>query len=119
MKKIFLLFAALAIVFANVEVRAICPGTYDISEWHYTTFNGCKIGYLFCYGVMGGYEGFSLQQIIVYPPCDPDVYENNKEALTDQILKEIAQSKEIGTLFPGNPDYIVPDRKLLFFVVLV
>ncbi len=119
MKKIFLLFAALAIVFANVVVVKACPPGYAQSDWKTTTFNGCQIGYLFCYGEIGGYEGFSLQEIIVYPPCDQDVYENNKETLTDQILKEIAQSPEIGSLFPGNPDYIpeCPDGTLCLLTV--
>jgi hypothetical protein len=126
-KKIFLLFAALAIVFANVEVRpAYCPPGYDLSPWYYTYFNGCKIGYQFCYGIdENELHGFSLKQIIIYPPCNQSVYENNKEALTNKILLEIPLTYESASLFqdnptdPPNPNYIpeCPNNTLCFLRV--
>ncbi len=116
MKKIFLLFAALVIVFANVAV-ACPPGMFE-SDYHTTTFNGCTIGYTFCYGEYGNYDAISLGEIIIYPPCTGDVYENNKEALTNQILLEIPLSQEIITYY-GGPGYIpiCPNGSMCFIRV--
>jgi len=102
-EKNILLIAALVIVFANVVV-ACPPGMFE-SDYHTTTFNGCTIGYTFCYGEYGNYDAISLGEIIIYPPCSSDVYEDYKKEIIDQILLEIPVSQELITYY-GSPDYI-------------
>lgn len=50
MRKLILLFAALAIVFANVDVKAQCPPGYT-SYVDDITYDGCSYKYYFCLGI--------------------------------------------------------------------
>ncbi len=89
MKKIFLLFAALVIVFANVLVA--CPPGYDGPEQSTVTYEGCTIGFEYCYMIDGfGLHHITITGIFVYPPCDESVYEEKKGIINDQILASIA-----------------------------
>ncbi|HPO63674.1 MAG TPA: hypothetical protein PK762_11400 [Candidatus Kapabacteria bacterium] len=86
-KKIFLLVAALAIVFANVVVNA-CPAGWT-SGAGTITYNGCVYVYMYCYGISNGYHCITMTDLAVRAPCTPEDFEDNSQAVTDQILLQI------------------------------
>jgi hypothetical protein len=91
-KKIFLLIAALAIVFANVVVA--CPPGYTSVDDE-ITIDECTYYFSYCYGI----NGLGLHEIIlteIWLDYNEDAcaarFENYQGYYTNQILLKIAQS---------------------------
>jgi len=106
MRKLILLFAALAIVFANVVVA--CPEGYNEYD-NEVTYNGCTYKYYFCLGI----NEFDLHEIVlteiqVLFPCTPGDFEQYASEITDAILLDIAAKgylyEEWGLPIPQCPD---------------
>lgn len=89
MKKLFLLTAALAIVFANV-VLACPPGWTEYPEVETITVDGCEYQFIYCYGLVNGLHSVSISQIAVIPPCTGEDFDQNVQEVTDAILIKIA-----------------------------
>ena len=106
MKKIFLLFAALAIVFANVVVA--CPPGYN-SYVEDVSYEGCDYKYYFCLGINEfGLHEIVLSDIQISAPCTPADFEQHASEITDAILLDIAGkgylTNEWNLLIPQCPD---------------
>jgi len=86
MRKLFLLFAALAIVFANVVVA--CPEGWT-SGAGIVTYNGCQYSYMYCYGIINGYHCIRMTDFSVVSPCDSLDFENHSQEVTDLVLLQI------------------------------
>lgn len=108
MKKLFLLVAALAIVFANVDVNAQCPPGYT-SHVNDITYDGCTYKYYFCLGInQFGLHEIVLSEIQISEPCTPDDFAQHASEITDAILLDIAAEgyiyAEWGYEIPQCPD---------------
>ncbi|NLO18609.1 MAG: hypothetical protein GX121_01810 [Ignavibacteria bacterium] len=89
MKKLFLLTAALAIVFANV-VLACPPGWTEYPEVETITVGNCSYQFIYCYGIVNGLHSVSISQIAVISPCTGEDFDQDAQKVTDAILIKIA-----------------------------
>ncbi|HPI20456.1 MAG TPA: hypothetical protein PKY56_08795, partial [Candidatus Kapabacteria bacterium] len=91
--KATLIFAALAIMFmANMNTKAQCPENYFFST-RTVLIDGCWYMYSFCLGInQWGLHEVKLTDIQILAPCTGDNFEANSQYITDEILKDLADS---------------------------
>jgi len=88
---------------------SLCDG-WDGSFTNTLVWQNCTIEFTYCFRITEqGFHEIKIAKINVLAPCNGSFFDNNKEAITDEIIKFISLSPLVvvswDNLVPECPDY--------------